>query len=375
HINRLLGTPYTRDDIVGALDRLGFGYQHDTVTVPTWRSRDVTQSADLAEEIARTLGFASIPACLPDAGPVMVPESNLIRLRKKTACHLVSTGFSEIKTYPLVPKTAETSAHLNLANPLSEALGTLRTSLLPGLLDTAAYNIKRQIGDMRLFEVGKVFSTTPNDTEEWHVAGLIVGRWYPDVCTTEWNSPVTFSGLQSVVHALLAQCVDVSEWDPSPAANALLHPGQSATLRINGDTISEYGMVHPRHAQSADLPTETGIFMIHLSALSGLSRQMPRFQSFSKFPSVRRDIALTVPKTLSYADVLRVLKTHQNASVIHIRLFDLFVSDKLGPDHYSLAFALTYQALDRTLTDNEVSTAHQALIDAVCQSLPVTLRA
>jgi phenylalanyl-tRNA synthetase beta chain len=375
HINRLLGTSYTRDNIVGVLDRLGFGCQGNTATVPTWRSRDVTHSADLAEEIARTLGLASIPVCLPDAGPVLAPESNLIRLRKKAACHLVSTGFSEIKTYPLVPKTAETSAHLNLANPLSDALGTLRTSLLPGLLDMAAYNIKRQVGEMRLFEVGKVFSATPDGAEAWHVAGLILGRWYPDVYTTEWNSPVTFSGLQSVVHSLLAQCADVPGWDASPATNVLLHPGQSAILHINGDTIAEYGMVHPRHAQSADLPPETGLFTINLSALSGLPRQTPRFQSFSKFPSVRRDIALTVPRTLSYADVLCVLKTHQSASVTHIRLFDRFVSDKLGPDHCSLAFALTYQALDRTLTDDEVSTAHQTLIDAVCQALPVTIRA
>ncbi|MEM1263634.1 MAG: phenylalanine--tRNA ligase subunit beta [Pseudomonadota bacterium] len=377
-IEQLLGIAIDNDVVVGLLDRLGLDSEARSdgvlVTPPTYRF-DLAIAEDLVEEVARVYGYDEIPAAtaLLEAPLKVASESAtpLDRLRDL----LVARGFYEVLTYSFVnPELAllcdGQSTELALSNPISADLAVMRRSLLPGLLTAAAANRARQHERLRLFEIGTCFEAgTDSAVETVRVGGFMSGRrslegW------TEAAEVVDFFDIKSVVNALVGRRAGELEWTTS--AHPAFHPGQSADVQLGGHSVGRVGRLHPRVANKLDL--DHGSYFFELAAALVSKVPLPESTPVSRYPSVRRDIAILVGEDVAAATVMAIIRRAIPARLRHVVLFDVYRGKGVEPGLKSLAFGLILQETSRTLIDEEADSAVRAATDALSDQLGATLR-
>jgi phenylalanyl-tRNA synthetase beta chain len=363
---RVLGLDVPDAEVERILRALGMGV-HPTgegwQVVPPTRRFDIAIEEDLIEEIARIHGYANIPTRLPDgAFPLAAPSELRVgedRLRRQ----LIARDFHEALNYAFVD-AAQLQAWglqqgaVTLANPLSAELAVMRTSLLPGLAAAAQRNRSRQHARVRLFELGRVFhvaSDAPRETQR--IAALAMGPVLPE----QWSGTpreVDFADLKSVAESLIGLAAAQAEF--RPAADAWGHPGRSARIFRDGRDIGWIGHLHPGLVKALELEGEVVAFELDVDALA--ERALPRAGEISRFPAVRRDLALVVPEGTPWsaleASLAQVLAGRLQAVV----LFDEYRGPGLETGTKSLAMGLILQEVSRTLTDSE---ADQAVADAL----------
>jgi phenylalanyl-tRNA synthetase beta chain len=277
---------------------------------------------------------------------------------------LAAHDFQEAINYAFVDARTLDLWHLadnkvGIANPLTSELGVMRTALLPGLVDTLRHNQVRQQDRVRLFELGRVFHEDPGNSprETRRIAAVATGR----ADAERWSAKpaeVDFYDMKAEVERLLALAGLSAEF--KPATDAFGHPGRSASVWCNGEKIGWVGHLHPRLAKALDLDGEAVGFELDLDATT--HRAVPRATELSRFPSVRRDIALVVPETTPWADLEASLKTALGPRLHGIVLFDQYRGPGLETGTKSLAMGLILQEVSRNLTDLD---ADQAVSDAV----------
>lgn len=353
--------------------------------VPTFRT-DVGFEADLIEEVARIRGYGSIPAALPRAAarPAADTHEQLVTSRVREA--MAAAGLDEVLNYAFVdPKDLAAlvpgggAAHaLPLRNPLAETQSAMRTTLLAGLLRNASFNRNRQVEDLRLYETGRVFepvgtAVTPV-REPSRVAGLLMGKRRAS-SWAEAAAPVDFFDLKGVVESLLAAIgIDGAVWEHGDAAH--LHPRSAAQIRIGGESVGQLGELHPLVADSLDLPRGVFVFELDLDALGKHLRLLPSYRGVFRFPAVLRDLAVVVPVEVSAAKIDSVLRGAAGEGLVEdVELFDVYQGPQLGEGRKNLAFAIKYRASDRTLTDEEITRVHGALVAALQREVGAELRA
>ena len=391
-IDGLLGAQYPRERIVGSLEALGFDVEErgDTlnVTVPGWRRFDVERRADLAEEVARIVGYEHVPATAL-AGPLPEPRpegdagfADELRARRT----LAAAGLQEVITYSLVepglaarldpgqPWPAEiTPGPLTIANPQSVDQSVLRPSLLGSLLGVLRANLRHR-ERVLLFELARTWRGTldPLPDERRHVGIVATGpRWAPG-----WDTPperLDFFDVKGVVDAL-CQAFGVQ---PSyrPAARPSFHPGRSAEVVAGEVPLGTLGEVHPLVAERFDLEGKAVIAAeIDFEALLACRRPVEKAQTPSRFPPADRDIAIVVDEALPQADAERVIHGEGAPLLESLRLFDVYRGDPIPAGRKSLAYALRYQAPDRTLSDEEVAQAHTRVEEALRRQCAAEIR-
>jgi phenylalanyl-tRNA synthetase beta chain len=382
--NQVLGTDFTSEQMLNLLRRLhlpalAVDAENLALQVPSFRG-DLEREVDLIEEIARLGGFDAIPITLPHgvvATPRPGPEA---RLAEKAKDLLLGLGFFEIITYAFQPDRLGSLVEpdpnapvLRLANPLSEEQAMMRTSLLPGLLDTLRRNTLQQVLDVRLFELSKVFSPRAGEDlprEENWLTGLMFGAREEEA----WNStrdPVNFFDLKGAVETLL---------------DGLLIPdltfsldGLPGYLRCGARVFSgprELGVLGELQGEIGDkLDLEGEIYAFNLDFDSLCQASVPPlFTPLPRYPAVYRDIALVLPEAVRAARVAEALYTHGRPWLVEARLFDVYTGDPVPGGKRSLAFRLSYRDPERTLTDDLVNTHHQALVTALEKELGAELR-
>ncbi len=380
-INALLGTAYTEHDILSVLTRLGFVFHEGKAAVPSWRQGTVEAMPCLAEEVARILGYHTIPVVSPTFTGQLPATSSLERLQLAAQTHLCHLGFSEINTFTMI--SPEDIHHLGLSlsdcpkllNPLTPTESVMRPHLLPSFLKVISHNQSRQHANLQLFEIGKVFQG--HTQSESLVLGIaLTGDWRQGGYKSPHHAMNTlaFPVLKSLVETLLKGLGFEPTFLPLPAPMPLHHPVQTLAIQVQGTVLGSVGFCHPTYLKSYDLDKPVAWIELSLSLLSELSVPVKTYAPFSKFPSTRRDIALRIPNTLRYEDIEAVLRQHQPQWVSHYTLFDHFESESLGPDHKSLAIAFTYQNPEGTLSDEDVNQAHAAYIAQITAALPVQTR-
>lgn len=359
-INGLLGSDFSDDEMRGVLGKLGFVFESGRVRVPSWRFGDVQEWPCLAEEVARLLGYDRIPSVLPEAFVLMDPPTLQHTLVQKIETYLTAHGFYQTNTFPLSSVAAAEAvkcplpeAAYVLQNPISPDASAMRKSLLPSLLEVVTFNQKRQLSGLRFFEVGHVFS------EEARVP----------VCVSHlgviFESSSDFLEDKGLVEGLLSH-LGLS-YAFGEVVREYFHPVRAASILIEGREVGAYGVLHPS--------VSSGLFYLELQlSMLGSDDKKLVYQAVSKFPSTRRDIAMLAPKSLSYQTILDVIHAHRSKWVQDVFLFDCFESEKMGLDNKSLGFGFVYQTIDRTLSDDEVNAADQALRSVLTEHLPITLR-
>jgi phenylalanyl-tRNA synthetase beta chain len=382
--NRVLGTDFTSEQMLHLLRRLhlpalAVDGENLVLQVPPFRG-DLEREVDLIEEIARLAGFDAIPVTLPRgvvATPRPGPEVRLLAAARQL---LEGLGFFEVITYSFQPDrlgsllTAdEAPAALRLANPLSEEQAMMRTSLLPGLLDTLRRNTLQQILDVRLFEISKVFAPRAGEDlpqEEHWLTGLMYGAREEAV----WNTtpgPVNFFDLKGMVETLLeGLLIPEVTFTPHGLPEYLRY---GARVFSGSRELGVLGELRPDIGERLDL--EGDIFGVNLNfAALSQSSIPPRFTPLPRYPAVYRDIALVLPESVPAARVAEALYSHGRPWLVEAVLFDVYVGDPVPPGKRSLAFRLSYRDPERTLTDDLVNTHHQALVAALEKDLGAELR-
>lgn len=351
------------------------------VKVPSYRF-DISLEVDLVEEIARIYGYDKLPVKAPRADLLLLNKPEAEVSLRKIRSTLVARGYQEAITYSFIDsKTSQAfdpnTAPLALANPISAELAVMRTSLLPGLAKALAHNQKRQHSRVRLFESGLRFLQSEKGlNQEPSLAGLISGPRFPE----NWNqtaAEVDFFDLKGDVEALLQLTGDPSRWKFEAASHPALHPGQSAQLSCQDDQgqwqlAGWLGALHPQLVQDLDLRGQPFVFELTLASLK--QGQLPRFASLSRFPEMRRDLALIVDAQLPVGELLQEAENQGGEWLQEVTLFDVYQGKGVAEGKKSLAIGLTWQHPSRTLTDEEINAQVNQIVTAFSQGFAAELR-
>lgn len=378
-ITRILGLKVEPSQVQEILIRLGMQVVTDDegwrVTPPGFRF-DISIEVDLIEEIGRIYGYDNLPVNRPQASLEMPPVSEssvgIPRLRQV----LVDRGYQEAITYsfidPEMEKMFSPDNHpIALANPISAEMSVMRGSLWGGLAQALTYNLNRQQDQARFFEIGRRFIRHDDRiAQEDVVAGLVCGTRVPE----QWGEPrqaLDFYDIKSDVAALLA-AGDSREIIYVPDRQPALHPGQAARIVRGGQTLGWLGALHPSLAQKLDLTTGVYLFELDLSALR--QAKLPRFQGISKFPAIRRDIAIVIDEQISFQTVQECILKAAPKTLRSLRLFDMYRGKGIDSGKKSLAMAINLQDDAKTLTDEEIDAAIRRIVGALSDDLNAKLR-
>lgn len=388
-VNRLLGTDMSPADMKRCLRALHFGVDVTgdsrlQVHVPSFR-RDVTREVDLIEEIARIYGYDRIEPTLPKGstiqGGVEPEDAQIEQLRQR----LIGAGLSEAITYSFMSPRGLDRLRLAaddswrqaipIQNPLSEELSLMRTNLMVNLLELVARNERRQASSVQVFEIGAVFlpQELPLNAqpEEKTTLGIAL---MGEVHRTGWGEPsrqVDFFDLKGLVEAIFKelgiQCTIGAGSHPA------LHPGRSAAVVFEGETVGVFGEVHPDVLDAFDITHRVYVAELELESLLGKAAATT-FTPIPRFPAVHRDIAFLAPVEVTAEDIERVIALHGGELLKAYRLFDVYQGSQIPEGYRSLAYAFVFQASDRTLTEAEVENVLDELMTKLKEQYGVRLR-
>jgi len=393
-VNARLGVALRAEEIASALRRLDFSV-HPTsenefnVQIPAHRP-DVTGDADLIEEVARVIGYDQIPAKLPSITSRPAERNADDELAYRMRRVLTGRGFLEVTNYSFEPADANVRVGLaetpqvRLSNPLSAEYAVMRTSLLPSLLATAAYNHNRGQLDLRVFEIGKIYQPAAENAvkEEWAFAALISGN----ALAEGWRNgsrPADFYDARAIAEALLASVhvekiaatgIQSDNAAGAPAEAEALHPGKSALLEVDGKPVLLIGHLHPRTAASVGLKKDAVVILGSFTGLVPLLSRKPKVAEVPVFPALVRDLALVADKSVAAADIEAAIEKRAKSLLSGISLFDVYEGEKVGEGKRSLAYSLSFSAPDRTLTDDEVNQMIDKILGDLNAKLGATLR-
>jgi phenylalanyl-tRNA synthetase beta chain len=387
-VRRTLGVEIPLPEMQRVLRSLEFGVEPAgadrlRVTVPPHRLDVQVGSADLIEELARIHGYDRLPATLlADRLPEQHGDAALTH-EEHIRDVLVNCGLQEVVTYALTePKREEPlgvqGEYVCLVNPISSERVVMRHTLLSGVLDVAAANL-RHSADVRLFEIGSVYLPRSGEklpAEPRRLALFMTGRRQPEFWGQAVNSDLAldFFDIKGVMEALAGD-LHLPEVSYRPAQAPYLHPGRSAELLVGARSVGSLGQMHPRVAAAYDLG-ERVVLVGELDLQTLLAAIPARFKytSVPRFPAALRDIAVIVDEAISSDRVLKEICTAGGDLLRGLRLFDVYRGDSIPAGTKSLAYALSYQADDRTLTDKEVDRAHKKIEDRLKHVLKAQIR-
>ena len=385
YVNVRLGTELTFADIEDVFAKLGFGLTGDadkfTVSVPR-RRWDISIQADLVEEIARIYGYEKLPTTLPEAAGTAGELTETQALRRKVRSIAEGAGLTEIISYALTTpekavEFAATPSNLTeLMWPMTVDRSALRQNMVSGMLDTVAYNVNRKNSNVAIYEIGKVFEQNGNPKEElpneinafaFAISGLVAEKDFQTKAT-----PVDFFYAKGIVEVLFDKLEVSVDYVPTKDL-ASMHPGRTAAIVLDGQTIGFLGQVHPQTAKNYGIP-ETYVAEINLSAVEAALQPDQPFVEITKFPAVSRDIALLLKAEITHQEVLDAIYSAGVKRLVAVKLFDVYAGEKLGAGMKSMAYSLTFQNPNDNLTDEEVAKYMEKITKALTEKVKAEVR-
>ena len=381
----LLGVDFSLDQIVGALTSLGFDCQKGASEVraiaPYWRS-DIHGAVDLIEEVARIMGYDNIPTTMLSQP---IPRQNpdpILSLKRGVRDSIAGYGFQEVVTYSLtslemlnklLPESGSVEPlSLRVANPMTLEQEYLRPNLRANLLATLSANMRYEEDSIKLFELGKVYLPKEKDLpdEPEMMCGVASGsRW-----GKSWHGgddAFDFYDAKGAVEGLLSQLnIETSFVEGKDQS---LHPLRQAAIVIGSNQLGVFGELHPKVSLAFEIPEAVYLFEINLSALLPFTLGHRIFQPVSPFPTMVRDIALVVDGGVTHQQATDIIKGFP--LVKQVSIFDVYSGEQVAQGKKSLAYSITFQSPDHTLTDEEVNKVQQRILSKLSSELGATLRA
>ena len=379
-LERLLGIDIPAERVVAILQALGMPPEQEAggfaVTPPSWRF-DLTQEADLVEEVARIYGYNEIPeidAPMPQR-PGAVPEG--LVPPERLALTLVDRGYFEAITYTFVDPVVQRrlfpdSAALPLANPISAELGEMRVSLWPGLLKALGDNARRQQSRVHLFEHGTKFILQDTVLKEINsIAGVAWGDAVPE----QWGErrrAADFYDVKADIEALLEASGPTDQYRFVAESLPCLHPGRSARIYRGGRACGWVGELHPEQARSLELSPAPYLFELELDITSDAA--LPAAREISRLPSVRRDLAIVVDEAVTFSQLRESVTVAASSLLQELKVFDVYRGKGIESGRKSVALGLIFQDKSTTLTEADVDAAIAAVRGRLEQDLKATIR-
>ena len=375
-IARILGVTIPAADTAHAFTLLGLPHLRsgdDFLVTPPSRRFDLAIEEDFIEETARIFGYDNIPAAPSAHVQHMLPDPEGQRSQHQVKRALVDLGWQEIVTFGFVAALTEAALDpsarpVRVQNPIAAHLDVMRTTLLPGLIETLRTNVNRKAPRARLFELGRTFQRDgAGFAQPMRVGGLAYGPALPE----QWGLPTHDADVYDVkgdLEAMAAPAALTTRAAPHPA----LHPGRSARIMLDGVDAGWMGELHPRLVAHFDLPKPPVVFELDVAPL--LARGMPVGQAVSRQPLVRRDLGLVVDEALPVQTLLDALRAASPAHVIAVELFDVYRGAGLTEGRKSLAILVLMQDTSRTLTDADIDATESQLLAVAHQQFGATRR-
>lgn len=378
-VTGVLGIEISQTEIKNILERLNFGVKLSgdelEVTVPLYRE-DMESYQDIAEEIIREYGYDHINSTLlktsaiTNGGRTQAQKSadNLKNL-------LVGYGFNEIITYSFVPekdyKTFSQNGNadnlIKILNPISEDMAVMRTTLVPSMLRTAAYNVNRKNFSARLFELAKVYKAKSVPLNELPVEETVL-------CCALFGENEDFFTAKGVVEGILDTFCYGSDVSFVKSDAKFMHPTRSADIISGGEKIGVVGQINPSVAEEFNLDKPVYVIELNYDKTSKLFNDKIVFRPISKFPPVERDLAVSVGEDVSCGEVIGVIKKAAGDNLESVNLFDVYQGDQIEKGKKSLAFNLLYQSQERTLNVEEVDESIKNILKLLKEQLNAELR-
>ncbi|MDK6387680.1 phenylalanine--tRNA ligase subunit beta [Staphylococcus lugdunensis] len=373
-VNKTVGFNLSCGEIKAIFEQLGFKTQQNgdelTVNVPS-RRKDITIKEDLIEEVARIYGYDNIPSTMPVFEDVtngeLTDRQHKTRIVKET---LEGAGLDQAITYSLVSKdhakdfALQTRPTISLLMPMSEAHSTLRQSLLPHLIEAAAYNVARKNKDVKLYEIGRVFfgndeGELPEEVE--YLSGILTGEYVVNTWQNK-KEAVDFYIAKGVVDRV-AEKLNL-EFSYKAGEISGLHPGRTAIISLQGKDIGFIGELHPQLAVENDL-NRTYVFELNYHTIMEVAVGYINYQPIPKFPGVTRDIALEVTSDVPASVLLETIHSNGDDILQDSLVFDVYEGEHLGEGKKSIAIRLNYLDTENTLTDERVTKVHDKILAAL----------
>ncbi|MDD4721822.1 MAG: phenylalanine--tRNA ligase subunit beta [Acidaminococcaceae bacterium] len=389
-ISRRIGTVIAKDVMLDILNKLQFDVAEENgtliITAPSWR-QDITCDADISEEIARMHGFRNIAAHLPRLNLVQGRQMVIEDVRDEIQDYMAAAGLDEVMTYSFIHANAFDKMQLaaddsrrkaiEIINPISDEFKTMRTTMAPSLLATAAYNLARQNTKVGIFEVGRTFipKTLPitEFPEEHRVLCAVLSGKRNELNWNASHEDVDFYDMKGILEGLMEK-LQIADYKFIPAQEPFLHPGKSCAIECDGTTIGYFGEVHPTVQENFELGAVAYLLEIQIEPLVAGATTIPQYQRLPKFPSTSRDIAVVVPTEVTMAKLDKVIHDNGGKLLNEVKVFDLYTGKQVAEGCKSMAFNLTFQDNERTLTDADIDVLIKKIVDVIRETFQAKLR-
>lgn len=375
-INQLLGTDIKQDEVEEILAALNITILENDMNkwmlaAPSYR-RDLEREVDIIEEVARIYGYDKIPTTLPFGATTQGYRTTKQRLKEKAEDTLIALGMMEVITYSFInprhfewlrmPESYSLRNAVIVKNPLSEEQGVMRTTIIPGLLETVKRNINKRNKNLMFFEMGMVYipegfpEQRDLPIEKLKLNGIVTGKkekfW--NTSGTEYDFYYVKGILENMLHELGIDACSYIQETQIP----FLHPGRAASIVYNDVKLGYIGEIHPLVQEKYDVDQRVIVFELDFDEITRLYDENKRYQPITKYPAVTRDLGVIVPEEVSARELEETVKECGKELLQDVRLFDVYKGKQIENGCKSMAFSLTWQAEDKTLTDDEVNALH-----------------
>lgn len=377
-INQVLGMELINQNVEDVLRRLGFSFvvenDYYQVSIPT-RRLDVNIKEDLIEEIGRIYGYDHVVGKLPVVPMKRGSYSKKAKMIKEIRRRLESLGLYQVITYSLIGET-ESSKFVNnprelvsILSPLSEDKKIMRQSMIPSLLNVMEYNLARNNKDIQIFETGSVYYKEEDYVEETVISGLLLGNYQGN----NWQNSgmkVDFYLVKGIIENILNYLGLNGRYRIVADENRKdMHPRITASILVDNTSVGYFGKVHPQVSKK-----DVYVFEMSLDELLNKKVRQIKYKEIPKYPSVHKDLAFIMPKEMESEQVLSILKKVGGRLLTDIDVFDVYEGENVKEDQKSIAYALTFQNSNKTLSDEEVTEIFNQMITQVESKLQIELR-
>jgi phenylalanyl-tRNA synthetase beta chain len=390
-IHQILGTEVSCNQARDYLNLLELEVQEEKediliVTPPSFRG-DLEREIDLIEEVARLNGYDRIPMTIPTGPPSSEKRSKEFLMERKVIDTLIVHGYHEVINYSFTspafgdmigfPPGDSRRQFLRIVNPLAEDSSVMRTTLIPGLMETLRYNLSRKNSNLKLFELKRVFLPQGGEKlpkEIKFLAGLAMGFDRDSHWAISPPRSVDFYDVKGCVEDLL-EVLQIKGINFFRAEDIpYLHPGKASKVVLDQEVLGVLGEIHPHVLSHYDVQGKVYLFELDFNKIVKWAREERRFQSLPKFPAVYRDLSIVVDKTLEAERVVEAIRTLQQPFIEEVMLFDIYQGSPIPEGKKGISFRIRYQAKDRTFTDEEVNQYHEMVFSRLKEVFQIELR-